>query len=212
MATPLTYRLLNMSFEEAEEELTQCEQIRQVLRERLSVYRNFRKFLLLGKTIEDIDKTIQILERIETKHIHGKSNRGKKKERKGESPYLRLSTHSIEEILPLIKEEEETISLGEFNPKVKSSRFKTFAKSTKCVKCGIEGSFFALERHRFGKRKHSTPHLNFYGITEDGKEVLMTSDHIIPRALGGGDAMSNRQCMCQPCNSEKGATLPEKPC
>jgi 5-methylcytosine-specific restriction endonuclease McrA len=36
---------------------------------------------------------------------------------------------------------------------------------------------------------------------------MMTSDHKIPKSLGGKDHISNRQPMCQPHNFEKGNRL-----
>ncbi len=45
-------------------------------------------------------------------------------------------------------------------------------------------------------------HFEFVG-TKNGKLVIMTKDHIIPRALGGKDILENYQPMCQDCNVEK---------
>lgn len=82
-----------------------------------------------------------------------------------------------------------------------SDRYKVFfTKGYKCVKCGLEGSFFALEK--------STPedgryHLNLYA-KKDGEEILMTKDHIIPRSRGGKNSIDNYQTMCTICNCKKG--------
>ena len=45
-------------------------------------------------------------------------------------------------------------------------------------------------------------HLNLYGM-KNGKEILFTKDHIIPKAKGGKNTMDNYQTMCAVCNREK---------
>lgn len=40
-------------------------------------------------------------------------------------------------------------------------------------------------------------------IDENGKEVLMTKDHIIPKSKGGANDISNYQTMCKRCNEAK---------
>ena len=83
-----------------------------------------------------------------------------------------------------------------------SHRYQLFAtKGIKCIKCGLEGRYFALERNR-----GSNPgkfHFNLYGIDKDGKEVMMTKDHIIPRSKGGGNKLQNYQPLCYYCNQKK---------
>jgi len=82
-----------------------------------------------------------------------------------------------------------------------SQRYKLFRqKGTVCVRCGLEASYFKLER--FPKDK--TFHLNLYGIDKEGDEVLFTKDHIIPKGHGGTNTLENYQTMCSPCNTEKG--------
>ena len=85
-----------------------------------------------------------------------------------------------------------------YKVKVSSQRLILFKSNPKCVSCGIEGSFFALEQ-----KTNETPHLNFYA-THDGEEVLMTKDHIVPVSKGGQDHMANYQTMCTYCNQDKG--------
>lgn len=83
-----------------------------------------------------------------------------------------------------------------------SLRYKIFyQKGTKCVCCGKEGTHFKLcGDDRSPKRRH----FNLYA--DDG--TLMTKDHIIPRARGGMDQVSNMQTMCEDCNKAKGASCP----
>lgn len=82
-----------------------------------------------------------------------------------------------------------------------SDRLRCFAKhGTKCVRCGIEGKFFAVERHF---SENGGYHLNLYAV-KDGKEILMTKDHVVPSARGGKNNLSNYQTMCTDCNVAKG--------
>jgi hypothetical protein len=94
-----------------------------------------------------------------------------------------------------------------------SVRMRTFAISgTKCVSCGVEGRFFYKERSATKKSPmKKIYHLNLYAIV-DGREILMTHDHTIPRSRGGKDDISNTKTMCFPCNMKKGALLPEELC
>jgi len=85
--------------------------------------------------------------------------------------------------------------------------FKVFkAMGTTCVSCGIEGQYFIKEKDP------DDPFftLNLYAIDEQGNEVMMTKDHIIPRALGGSDDPENLQVMCQRCNLKKGCCMTQR--
>lgn len=50
-------------------------------------------------------------------------------------------------------------------------------------------------------------HLNLYAIDGNGKEVLMTKDHIFPHNKGGKNNISNYQTMCVKCNVAKGSRI-----
>ena len=83
--------------------------------------------------------------------------------------------------------------------KVNSDRLRLFKlKGAGCVTCDLVGSFFALESHG-----DENPHLNLYAIGANGREVLMTKDHIRPKAKGGLNVMENYQPMCADCNGAK---------
>lgn len=91
-------------------------------------------------------------------------------------------------------------------------RLATFKKKgLTCVKCGVKGAYFALERSavrtlsgEISAVRGSLPyHLNLYALGAGGEEILMTHDHTIPKVAGGVNNLSNTQTMCSPCNSEK---------
>lgn len=108
----------------------------------------------------------------------------------------------------------ETPNFGTFKVKASSTRLECMVRSSKCVTCGMVGSFWLLQSHHVsldgdGNLKiRDTPHLNLYAVNDNDTLVLMTRDHIIPRAHGGLDTLENLQTMCSPCNSKKGCKLP----
>lgn len=86
--------------------------------------------------------------------------------------------------------------------KMGSHRYWTFSeKGCTCVECGLEGTFFVKEKNPDVTRE--TYHFNLYAIDDEGDEVLMTKDHIVPVSLGGPNHVSNYQTMCLPCNVAK---------
>jgi hypothetical protein len=118
----------------------------------------------------------------------------------------RLATYTVPFIIPFILDipsrvgKAHKILFGDIPVNLANDRLKTFLHSgTTCVACGLEGEFFALERFCDGDDYH----LNMYG-KKDGKEVLFTKDHIVPRSKGGPSHLDNYQTMCAHCNSEKG--------
>jgi 5-methylcytosine-specific restriction endonuclease McrA len=124
---------------------------------------------------------------------------------------LRKETYSIEEVRDKVKdvlfEKDKRLAKVDFDGdliKGNSQRYQTFfTKGCKCVVCGIEGKYFAKERHLQDK----TYHLNLYAVDDNGEEILMTKDHILPRSKGGIDDISNYQTMCKLCNEAKGNKL-----
>ena len=87
--------------------------------------------------------------------------------------------------------------------KMWSKRYENFKKNgIECVRCGIRGRYFCLERHGI-ENERNTWHFNLYAVDEDGGEILMTKDHIIPKSKGGSNSIKNFQPMCSLCNGKK---------
>lgn len=89
-----------------------------------------------------------------------------------------------------------------------SLRLQTFKnKGCVCVRCGLIGTKFVVERDLYHKNMINTGpfHTNLYGYTIHGNERLFTKDHILARANGGRDELTNMQTMCENCNRKKGA-------
>lgn len=120
----------------------------------------------------------------------------------------RKSVHSIEEVKEAVKnvlfekfKKDAKVELDGDIIKGNSQRYQLFfTKGTKCVCCGIEGKYFAKER----SIRQAAYHLNLYAIDDNGQEVLITKDHIIPKSKGGKDELENYQTMCIRCNERKG--------
>ncbi len=90
--------------------------------------------------------------------------------------------------------------------KLNSKRYYCYArKGVTCVRCGIKGQYFAVERQGM-----SGYHLNLYHLTKGDNEIMITIDHILPRSRGGGNEPSNLQAMCIECNHEKGNLTEEE--
>lgn len=92
-----------------------------------------------------------------------------------------------------------------------SSRYRLFAiKGVQCVSCGIEGTYFSLERQKNAKDNNNRYHFNLYGEDEQGNKMLLTKDHIVPVKRGGNNSLENLQVMCSKCNDEKAGKPTEK--
>lgn len=84
---------------------------------------------------------------------------------------------------------------------VDTDTLKCFKKNgTRCAICGIEGRYFWVER---GDPK-GTIRLVLYAVRGKGQEIMLTKDHIVPKAWGGKDVMSNYRTLCETCNQQLG--------
>lgn len=129
------------------------------------------------------------------------------------SQYIRDGIFTIEEVFKLISRAREIqldrIVINGHQVKVWSDRYSLFmTKGITCVRCGLVGTHFALERSK-GNTENDSYHFNLYATINDG-ERLMTKDHIMPKCSGGKDVLMNYQTMCTRCNNRKGSRIPEK--
>jgi 5-methylcytosine-specific restriction endonuclease McrA len=140
--------------------------------------------------------------------------------------YCRYGTFNIHEVLKrVINEPRITIkkrlkntkaykqlvqaNFKDYLVKMDSLRYQLFKqKGTTCVKCGLKASYFALESHKSDTMGKDTPscHFNLYGVL-NGREVLFTKDHILPKSKGGKNTLENMQPMCLICNNLKGNNI-----
>ena len=85
---------------------------------------------------------------------------------------------------------------------MESQRYAVFKRDKCiCIKCNLEGAYYAKEKST-GQENSKRFHFNLYGI-KNGKEIMFTKDHIVPKSLGGKDHLENYQTMCSECNSKK---------
>lgn len=132
------------------------------------------------------------------------------KKKRGHRVYIKK--YSIEAVLSFVtmltrkKQKRYEVDKISYEVKMHSRRYAMFLHNISCVRCGIIGEFFMLERMTDAPPRNA--HFNMYGLDKITREkVLMTKDHIIPRSVGGADHPDNYQTMCSVCNQDKGASL-----
>jgi len=123
---------------------------------------------------------------------------------------VHLGVFTPEEVLPFIGDgQRKEFRVGDriYLVRMDSSRYFVFNKSRKCVACNLEGNRMILEMNQ----GDSAPHFNLYA-EENGRLILMTKDHILPKSKGGGEELDNFTPMCAVCNQLKGnyELLPEQ--
>jgi len=136
----------------------------------------------------------------------------RKKERMTRPYYIRFKIYTIKEVIPFtVFSKEDTRKEYDGNLiRMNSLRYQVFStKGLKCIECGIEGKFFAMEKsaRSNNNNKYDIYHFNLYALDEQGREVLMTKDHIIPKSKNGSNKLENLQPMCCICNVKKGSDL-----
>ena len=122
--------------------------------------------------------------------------------------YIRIGEYKIEEVLSYVSDNKKDYygsnkkkDYDGYMVKMNSQRYLLFkTKGITCVKCGVKGQFFGLEKIKH--QSNDTYHFNLYGI-KDGVEILMTKDHIVPKSKGGRNNLKNYQVMCTHCNLRK---------
>lgn len=117
------------------------------------------------------------------------------------SSKIKKERYPVQKILSLIDPNKGRVILDGDIVRVGSMKLLTFKhKGIKCVDCGIEGSFFRKEQDKYSNAPHIW-HLNLYAINEQGQNILMTKDHILPVSKGGKSHLNNLRPMCAVCNN-----------
>lgn len=115
--------------------------------------------------------------------------------------YIHIDQYTPESVFRFV-ELGDYVLLHGYRIKLGSFRYKLFNQSCTCVTCGVEGTVFCIDTQG-AMRSRGRAHFNLYGIRPTGGVVMLTKDHIVAKANGGGDGLGNLQTMCQPCNQEK---------
>jgi 5-methylcytosine-specific restriction endonuclease McrA len=116
--------------------------------------------------------------------------------------YVRAGTLSIEETFERMKDKAGFQKVFGVKADFHSWRLICYeSKGVTCVKCGLTGNLFAVER---GWAENTDKyHLNLYHFGANGYERMMTVDHIVPKSKGGQNDINNLQPMCSSCNMKK---------
>ena len=116
---------------------------------------------------------------------------------------MHVASFDVDEILAHVtfedKKKEFVVNGNSYSIKMSSDRYLVFKRNRMCVSCGLEGTKMILDLNPGDQN----PHFNLYG-EENGRLVLMTKDHIVPKAKGGQDVLDNYQTCCMLCNNLKG--------
>jgi 5-methylcytosine-specific restriction endonuclease McrA len=125
--------------------------------------------------------------------------------RYGGHAYDRLTTVEMDLIFNKMSAKENLV-IGDVVVPLESKRYKCYARNgVTCVRCGKVAHYFAVEKAKL--QDTNTYHLNLYHKTDEGREIMMTVDHILPKSRGGTDDLINLQPMCIICNNRKGNDL-----
>lgn len=123
----------------------------------------------------------------------------------------------VDVMLPIIAQ-KALVQFGDHSSRIRtdSIRLQTYTMGIHCAQTGHPVQYFAAEcqAHNYEHAiKRNIPlnqlnlHFNAYALV-DGVEIMMTSDHIVPKSIGGLDRdVRNRQPMLSTLNGAKGACM-----
>ena len=116
---------------------------------------------------------------------------------------VHLGEFGLDEVMPFISEQDSKrdYQIGDktYSVRMNSDRYFVFRDNPSCVACGLQGTKMILDLNPGDQ----SPHFNLYA-EEDGRYVLMTKDHILAKACGGKDELTNYTTCCAICNNLKG--------
>jgi hypothetical protein len=118
---------------------------------------------------------------------------------------------SPEDIFPFLMEKQpckkESLRFYEgIGIRMDSLRYMVFQRDLACAWCGLTGHFFLLQAGEDDPKGRG--HFNLFA-EENGKLVMFSKDHVIPKSWGGKETLENMQTMCTTCNWIKGARADE---
>ena len=75
-----------------------------------------------------------------------------------------------------------------------------------CTSCGVKATHWRIERggRDMAMVKAKRFVMNLYATGDNGTEILLTQDHILPASMGGSTRVSNLRVMCTSCNGRRG--------
>jgi len=116
----------------------------------------------------------------------------------GKFCYIRLGIISAETIVKNVGGRKKFFGVS---ISLSKKHIRCFARSPRCIACGKEGHYFAIEKCLDADTNKY--HLNLYSRTKNNTEIMLTIDHRIPISKGGSNRLRNLQTMCSPCNHSK---------
>lgn len=124
--------------------------------------------------------------------------------------YERLGVLPLEEVVPRIGFNAPVYRFSNrYNVSMASLRLRCLkVRGLNCEQCGLQAQYFAVERHSHKANRYPAPHLNLYGLDQQGREVMLTRDHYVPLAKGGHNGVSNARVLCERCNRKKSDKMP----
>lgn len=116
-----------------------------------------------------------------------------------------FNSASLEEGFEILNREIRTDRLLKGRQVCKPSGWLLFkamqGQKISCHFCGCTADQWVSAKGKNDKQGH--PVLDLFATATDGKIVLMTRDHIIPKSLGGTDDVENLRPACGPCNETR---------
>lgn len=132
--------------------------------------------------------------------------------------YFRMAALIPVDVMLPILAEKALIQFGDHPSRIRtdSVRLQTYTHGIHCARTGHPIAYFAAECqiHQYDRAvlkgipfETLNLHINAYAVV-DGQEIMMTSDHIVPKSIGGLDSnVKNRQPMLTTPNGQKAAVM-----
>lgn len=145
------------------------------------------------------EEIVQIVDKARAEEERLDTNRRDRTNRRRRGHYTRAGIVPLLQVFPYIGSGRREYC-GKV-VRVNGVRLKVFKRDGGvCYMCGLQATHFAIESSP-GQDDHY--HINLYALSPEGKEVLMTRDHVHPKSKEGSDDLDNAQTACSPCNARK---------